>query len=125
MLGGMWGFQNFRNRELANKIVDLIKNREIAKSYNPGGNSRKGRDQDFLQGHVWSHASSNSMTHASFHCKSFGGSNIQAFTVQRPQTYCFATCSLCCDPIYNQSWPLNWHCPNECRPKDHPDWKYC
>ena len=102
MLGGMWGFQNFRDRNMAKKLIDLIKNRDIAKNFNPDGTSQKGRDQDFLQSYVWNFANVNSMTHASFHCKSFGGSNIQPFTVERKKNYCFATCSLCCDPIYNQ-----------------------
>jgi hypothetical protein len=123
MLGGMWGFQNHLDRELANKLMNLIKDRNIAKSYNSDGKSQKGRDQDFLQSYFLNHAQKNSMTHASFHCNSFGGSNIQAFTVKRPNNYCFATCSLCCDAKYNESWP--YECPVECRPKDHQDWKYC
>jgi hypothetical protein len=126
MLGGMWGYQNFRNRETANKIMGLIKDHEIAKIFNPTGKSEKGRDQDFLQEKVWNNfAVYNSMTHASYYCNKFGGSNIQAFTIQRPKTYCFATCSLCCDLIYNSSWPLDWTCPIECRPKNHSDWDYC
>ena len=44
MLGGMWGYQNFRNRDVADKILKLIKNRDIARNFNPGGSSRPGGD---------------------------------------------------------------------------------
>jgi hypothetical protein len=125
MLGGMWGYQNFRNREVADKVINLIKNRDIARNYNPGGNSRPGGDQDFLGAHIWSIASPISLTHASFHCHSFGGAKILPFPVQRQKTECFATCSICCDTKYNKSWPQDWICPEDCRPKDHLDWKYC
>jgi hypothetical protein len=127
MLGGMWGYQVFRNRKLANKIVRLIKNFYIAKKFNSNGKSEKDKDQLFLKEHIWNNfAIQNSMTHASYFCDTFGGSNIQAFTIQRPKIYCFVTCSLCCDVTKNNnSWPLDWTCPIECRPKHHSDWEYC
>ena len=123
----MWGFRSIRNRKLANEIADLIKNPELAKSYNPTGKSEKNQDQVLLREYIWDDlASLHSMTHASYHCKSFSGSNIQAFTVQRPKTVCFVGCSKCCDPKkYKTTWPVEWECPLECRPKNHSDWLYC
>ena len=80
MLGGMWGYQNYLDRETANNVIGLIKNYAIAKSFNPIGKSVKGKDQEK---HIWGKlAIHNSMTHVSYYYKNLGGSNIQTFTIQ-------------------------------------------
>ncbi len=48
ILGGMWGFYNSRNRELASSIYNKITDKSIAAQYNQ--NSKKGLDQFFLSG---------------------------------------------------------------------------
>lgn len=123
MLGGMWGYANYRNRKLGRDLFGLIINRQIASQFGSAGNSQKGRDQDFLGAHIWPHAQSNAIVHASFHCKSFGD-NALPFPTQRPEGNCYATCSFCCDfKKYNENWPFD--CPMECRPTNHQDWQFC
>jgi len=46
MLGGMWGFFNARNKELANYIYQIITDRTIASQFNNG--NQKGNDQFLL-----------------------------------------------------------------------------
>jgi hypothetical protein len=46
MLGGMWGFYNVRNKELANKIYKIITDKTISMQYKNG--NQKGNDQFLL-----------------------------------------------------------------------------
>ncbi len=123
ILGGMWGFANFRDRVTGFKILGLIKNKAIAKHYNFNGKSQKGNDQDFLAHFVWPLIKMNSTIHASFFCQHFG--NIASpFPTQRPKYFCFVPCSYCCDEKFSHNKWANV-CPKECRPKDHHNWIYC
>jgi len=46
MLGGMWGFYNVRNKELANKIYNIITDKTTSMQYKNG--NQKGNDQFLL-----------------------------------------------------------------------------
>ena len=48
ILGGMWGFYNSRNRDLANSLYNKMIDKSLATQYNQ--NSKKGLDQFFLTG---------------------------------------------------------------------------
>ena len=124
IIGGLWGFKSFPNRVLSRKLITMLKVKKIAKQYNRNLKSPKGDDQTFLATYFWPQAIKSAMLHASFYCDPVGrGVSIQPFRIKRPESYCFAMCSFCCDPIYNQTWP--YECPEKCRPIDHRDWKYC
>ena len=69
----MWGFFRARDRNLAHKIFDLIRNPQIAASYNGNLRSPKGADQSFLAHHVHPLIKDKSIIHDSFLCTSYGG----------------------------------------------------
>ena len=79
ILGGMWGFYNAKNRELSNKIFNLILNQQIALNYNL--ESRKGLDQYFLADKVYPLIKQEAVIHDSFLCLSYGDS--QPFPTKR------------------------------------------
>ncbi|CAF2117142.1 unnamed protein product [Rotaria magnacalcarata] len=119
MLGGMWGFRPSLNRSISRLILDKIYNRELIKRYT-------GRaDQSFLSSHVWPYAKASAIAHDSFLCKREFGQKSEPFPTQRPsanETNCFIGCVRpCCS---HGKMPFG-HCPQECRPKDHPEWVYC
>jgi hypothetical protein len=121
MLGGMWGYANYRNRDIGINLLAILKNETIANVFNINGTSLKGLDQDFLKLHFWPTASLNSLIHDSYFCKTLGG---DPFPTQRSKIFCFVPCAYCCDEnIYNKTW-LD-ECPHDCRPNNHKDWQYC
>jgi len=75
----MWGFFNARNRELSNKIFNLILNKQIALKYNL--NSKKGYDQFFLADHVYPLVKQVAVIHDSYCCLTYRDS--QPFTTKR------------------------------------------
>ena len=116
----MWGFANYRKRDLGNKLIEFLKNKTIANDFNKNGKSDKGKDQDFLHAYFWPSAKLDALIHDSYICQKYGGI---PFPTKRPNNYCFVPCAYCCDPKYNASW--GYECPKECRPKDHQDWIFC
>lgn len=108
----MWGFKSFQNRDLANKIYNLIINSNSYKK-----SDGKGYDQYFLKDKVYSLIRHNSIIHDSYLCKNYQDSD--GFPSQRKGN-CFVgqlgECNL--NGTYYQ-------CPLECRPKLHQDWKNC
>jgi hypothetical protein len=48
----MWGFYSSRNRQLANDIFNLIKNKDVSSQYNANLKSPKHGDQSFLSRYV-------------------------------------------------------------------------
>lgn len=118
----MWGYVNHKNRILANKIFDMIVDKDIAKLFN-NGSSLKEKDQEFLKMYVWPIARNNATIHASYYCNLFNTTSLP-FPTQRIQTYCFTTCTSCCNSDrYKTKW--KYECPVECRPSNHKDWIYC
>lgn len=117
ILGGMWGFTNYRNRQLANKLYSLILQADIAQKYSA---NKRGPDQHFLRDHFWKYAKLNSTIHDSYLCTRFGGGS---FPSKRLSNMCFVGCvGACCDESSKNHLP---ECPIQCRPKDHKDWNYC
>ena len=112
----MWGFYNSRDRNLANKIFDLIKNPKIANVYNKNLTSPKGRDQHFLKDYVYPLVKNKSIVHDSFLCVRFGG---DPFPTKRVGD-CFLGSARVCNP--NSTFH---QCPIKCRPKDHQEWTSC
>jgi hypothetical protein len=119
MLGGMWGFRLSLDRAMSRSIHNKIHDRDLVKRYGGRG------DQTFLAQQVWPHAKSDVIAHDSFLCKVGYGKKPDPFPTQRRpanETNCFVGCVRpCCG---KGKMPFG-ECPNECRPKDHPEWNYC
>jgi hypothetical protein len=118
MLGGMWGFRPSRSPNISRVIHNKIHDRNLISRY-------RGRaDQGFLAAHVWPIAKSSLIVHDSFLCNRYGY-RAQPFPTQRPspnETNCFIGCVRpCCGRGIMPFKP----CPEQCRPKDHPEWIYC
>jgi hypothetical protein len=112
----MWGFYNSRDRNLANKIFELIKNPRIAYLYNKNLASPKGKDQEFLTDYVYPLVKGRSIVHDSHLCVHYGG---DPFPTKRVDNCFVATISLC---DANSTF---YECPLKCRPNVHQDWTYC
>lgn len=121
ILGGMWGFANKLNRQLANRLFSIITNKKIASRYFHKGYSRKGLDQELLKDFFWRYAKKDSTIHDSYSCEKFGG---EPFPTERPEPFCYVSCIYCCDSRYNIN-KSNHECPSKCRPKEHQDWIFC
>jgi hypothetical protein len=63
ILGGMWGFKMRNNRELANKIFQMIIDKKLSYKYNYQYKSPKGYDQFFLVDYVFNLIKKNSVIH--------------------------------------------------------------
>ena len=123
ILGGMWGFANYRNREQAIHLFSLLIDRKIAHHYNKKNNSLVFNDQRFLRDIYWPIAKKNATIHASFFCNKYGAKSIP-FPTQRPKYYCFVPCAYCCnEKLNNKTWTDE--CGRECRSDEHKDWLYC
>ncbi len=118
ILGGMWGFQNKYDRNLANKIFGLIINSNIAKHYNSNLKSPKEKDQNFLSDHVYKLLLKSYVTHDSYSCNRFEKG--KAFPDKRLGD-CYVGNPFSCDPLKE----VFHKCPKECRPPDHLDWENC
>ena len=75
----MWGFFNAKNRDLSNKIFNLILNKQLALKYNL--NSKKGYDQYFLADHVYPLVKQVAVIHDSYCCLTYRDS--QPFPTKR------------------------------------------
>ena len=73
MLGGMWGFANLRNRSLANKLFELILDRNASIKDNNKQQNAYNADQVFLATSVYPYIVNNSIVHDSYLCKKLGG----------------------------------------------------
>ena len=69
----MWGFANKRNRILANKIFNLIIDRNISLKDNHKKQNVYNADQVFLAKEVYPLINSSSIVHDSYLCKVLGG----------------------------------------------------
>ena len=123
ILGGMWGFKNSFNRQLANMLFTRITSKNIASVYNGDGKHQKQRDQDFLAQHIWPIAKFNATVHASFFCDSFGAI-AEPFPTQRPKLFCYVSCINCCEETLVKA-NFTWTCPKKCRPALYKDWLNC
>ena len=117
----MWGYANYRNREIGKSLVNNLKSKKIMKKFNMDNKNKKGKDQDFLKEHVWPIAYTNALIHDSFFCNIYGGI---PFPTERPKNHCFVSCSYCCDDKFNQKWDFG-ECPKKCRPFRYQNWTFC
>ena len=113
----MWGFKNYKNRNLANDIYELVINKTLSVKYNPSGISSRGHDQFFLSHHVYNKIKLDSVIHDSFLCKSYG--DAAPFPTKR-----IGNCFVGQVGVCNESASF-FTCEKECRPKDHLDWETC
>jgi hypothetical protein len=116
ILGGMWGFYNQRNRDLAKKIFKSILHPINSLIYNFYENSPKNNDQIYLTRNVYHHIKYNSIVHDSFLCETYGG---YPFPSKR-----FGNCFVGSGGYCNQT-NFFLECPLACRPPTHQDWIYC
>lgn len=112
---GMWGG---RNSNL--NLTEGLRKEFIKKGYCKGSCKSPGKsDQDLLREILWPIALNDSISHGSFTCKMFPNT--------RPFPTRLKDISLWVGHSYQ--WKglvrINYKCPIECRPKDHPDWEYC
>ena len=117
----MWGYANYRNREVGKNLLKYLKNKSICKEFKAGYSNIKGKDQDFLLKYFWPIIKKSVLIHDSYLCKKLGG---VPFPTQRPDNYCFVPCFYCCDKKYNQKWDFG-ECPEDCRPSNHKNWTFC
>lgn len=122
-MGGLWGHANVRSRQSGYDVYQTFIEKQIQDRYNHGDSNPKNLDQTYLSEKVWPIASKNATIHDAYNCKFLGG---EPFPTQRPPNlYCFISCFFpCCKEIYNQTHRMAV-CPQECRPKDHPEWERC
>ena len=68
--------------------------------------------------YIWPWAKWNAISHDSYTCLKY--TRTQAFPTQRKMTKNNFIAS-----VISANDILNVPCPMKCRPKNHPDWKYC
>lgn len=117
ILGGLWGFANVKNRDLASHLYNKITRAFIANKFNKKQKNPKGFDQFLLSNIFWKYARKNGTIHDSYTCKVFGG---KPFPSQRLKNFTFLG-----DPYCEIKATGQYLCPTECRPIDHQDWVYC
>ena len=124
----MWGFYNARNRNIASKIFQLVKQKASTKT----SQNRYGEDQFFLGKHVYSLVKDDAIIHDSYLCGFYKDSS--PFPTRRNQS-CFVGGKpyhfnkTDCKPLAFLRDQLKrrpfYVCPKECRHPDHLDWSYC
>ncbi|CAF1129092.1 unnamed protein product [Brachionus calyciflorus] len=117
MLGGMWGFKNSLKRNLSNEIYNLIISKNIIEQYSRGGTRQRDSDQSFLYQYIYFKMADISVIHDSFFCGSYP--NSRPFPTRRKGDCYVGSIGFC-----NESKGF-YTCPDQCRPKDHPDWISC
>jgi hypothetical protein len=120
ILGGMFDFNNERDRNLANHLFALMIDRRVSEVFNANCDSPKNNDQQFLSDYVYPLVVENSLIHDSYLCRSFPGSSPWP---TRRLGDCFVGSTGEC----NESTTLldYFVCPKKCRPKKHPEWVTC
>jgi hypothetical protein len=119
ILGGMWGFFNYRDRAKANLIFDRIIHPLIGVNLNPNHSNPKGYDQQFLSDYVYPEIKKNSIIHDSYFCLTLNDS--EPFPTKRFGNCFVGTLQYVCE----NKKPYFSPCPVQCRPYDHQDWTYC
>ena len=114
----MWGFKNYLNRKLADKMFSLIIDKDLAKQYNEKRDSPKGNDQFFLGSHVYDLIKTNSVVHDSYLCENYRDS--KPWPTQRVGN-CFVGSPGDCNATATDFYD----CPDKCKPRNHLDWKKC
>ena len=112
IMGGMWCFRPAQSSPLGEDLLDGI----LAKSdrdFNPDISTRQ--DQTFLSSVVWPRIKARVLQHDAYLCRRFTGA--KPFPTERRRH--FVGCVRDCD-VYGKEV-----CPEECRPKEHPEWIYC
>ena len=120
ILGGMWGFKNSMDRNLAYHLFKFVLSKKISKNYNFHTQNEKGKDQEFLSKYFYPLIKSKSIIHDSFLCKIFD--NSLPWPMKRLSDCFVGSPSYCNESLANKFYE---ECPFDCRPKNHKDWLYC
>lgn len=104
------------DRLLSNNIFNLVINKSFEQTYNKNGENQKGKDQDFLEHHVYKLLVNRSTIHDSYSCRRFA--NSKPFPTERKIIDHIGS-------VYYSPIKKIKECPIECRPPNHLDWKYC
>lgn len=118
ILGGMWGYKNWLNRQMGDQILADILNKDIASQYNGLEVNSKGADQIFLNDYVYQRIKSNSTIHDSHLCVIYQDST--PWPTRR-----LGDCYVGLVRECNTSGIFPFECPQQCRPKLHSDWTTC
>ena len=123
ILGGMWGVK--LTPKIEAKIYESFRFIFDSDLFYKDHNS-KGPDQDILRMYIWPWAKDFAMAHDSYYCKKYASEKMlsRAFPTERKDDrFNFVGCKMQedCRLYFN----YRTECPPECRPKHHPDWKYC
>ena len=113
-MGGMWGLKLKDDRILAKKIFQEITNSKLSQYYK----NYKTADQDFLADYVYKEIAHKSVIHDSYNCMFYRYSSAWP-TIRKGN--CYVGSSWFC----NETLSNYYKCPEECRPKEHPEWIYC
>lgn len=112
----MWGYKLYQNRDVANKIFNLIVDK--GDSVNFKKSDGKGHDQYFLRDRVYPLIKFDSVIHDSYLCNYYRKS--EPFPTKRKGD-CFIGRPGPC----NETATGFYECPVVCRPKLHQDWINC
>lgn len=118
VLGGLWTGALDRNRHLFLRLFSILLERTRVQRY------VLKKDQKLLEELVWSKVKDEALVYDSYMCEHFREGHLRAFPSQRPSRDCHMGCVRpCCQN--SSKTILNEPCPEQCRPKDHPEWTYC
>lgn len=118
IMGGLWGSKVSLTLDKWKEIWPLILQDE--KVINPS--EHYGMDQYALYKYVWPWAQKVALVHDSFNCDKYRTQFTKAFPSQRLYELNNYVGSISYPPDFQTLWEP---CPENCRPKNHPDWEYC
>ncbi|TRY79475.1 hypothetical protein TCAL_06560 [Tigriopus californicus] len=118
IMGGLWGCKVSSTLDKWKQIWPLmLQDEKVVDS-----TIHYGMDQYALDKYVWPWAQELALVHDSFNCDKFRTPFTRAFPTQRLYELNNFVGSIRYSPEYQTLWET---CPENCRPKDHPDWEYC
>ena len=118
ILGGLWTSALSRNRLLFLHLFSILLDKNKVKRY------ALSHDQTLLTELVWPKIKEQALVFDSYTCEQWPHKNWRPFPSQRPSRECHLGCVRpCCQNSTNIV--CKKPCPEQCRPKNHPDWIYC
>jgi hypothetical protein len=118
ILGGLWTCAVYRNRLLFLRLFSILLDQDRVKRYTLA------HDQTLLNDLIWPRIKDQTLAYDSYTCQEFHEGHQHPFPTQRPSRECHLGCVRpCCQNSSNII--LTEPCPEQCRPKNHPEWIYC